>query len=30
MGRSMDELAAIFDAVGDHPRLGLCLDSCHL
>ena len=30
MGRSLDELAAIFDAVGDHPRLGLCLDSCHL
>jgi deoxyribonuclease-4 len=29
IGRSVDELAAIFDAVGGHPRLGLCLDSCH-
>ncbi len=30
IGRSMDELEALFDALGDHPRLGLCLDSCHL
>jgi deoxyribonuclease-4 len=30
IGRSLDELAALFDAVGPHPRLGLCLDSCHL
>jgi deoxyribonuclease-4 len=30
IGRSIDELVALFDAVGDHPRLGLCLDSCHL
>jgi deoxyribonuclease IV len=29
MGRSIDELAAIFEAI-DHPRLGICLDSCHL
>ncbi len=29
MGRSVDELVAIFDRI-DHPRLGLCLDSCHL
>jgi deoxyribonuclease-4 len=29
IGRSIDELAALFDAVGGHPRLGLCLDSCH-
>ena len=29
IGRSIDELAAIFRRV-DHPRLGLCLDSCHL
>ena len=29
IGRSIDELAAIFDAVGGHPRLGVCLDSCH-
>ncbi len=30
MGRSIDELAAIFDALGRHERLGVCLDSCHL
>ena len=30
MGRSIDELAAIFDALGGHERLGVCLDSCHL
>jgi deoxyribonuclease-4 len=30
MGRSIDELAAIFDALGRHERLGICLDSCHL
>jgi deoxyribonuclease-4 len=30
MGRSVDELVALFDAVGGHQRLGLCLDSCHL
>src|SRR6478672_8846657 len=30
IGRSLDELAAIFDALGGHERLGLCLDSCHL
>jgi deoxyribonuclease-4 len=29
IGRSIAELAAIADAVGRHPRLGLCLDSCH-
>ncbi len=29
MGRSVDELVAVFDRI-DHPRLGLCLDSCHL
>ena len=29
IGRSTDELAAIHAAVGHHPRLGLCLDSCH-
>ena len=26
----MDELATIVDRMGRHPRLGLCLDSCHL
>jgi deoxyribonuclease-4 len=30
IGRSLDELAALFDRLGHHPRLGLCLDSCHL
>ena len=30
VGRSLDELAAIYDAVGRHERLGVCLDSCHL
>jgi deoxyribonuclease-4 len=29
IGRSIDELAQLFDRF-DHPRLGLCLDSCHL
>lgn len=29
IGRSVDELAALCEAVGRHPRLGLCLDSCH-
>jgi deoxyribonuclease-4 len=29
IGRSTDELAAIHDALDGHPRLGLCLDSCH-
>ena len=30
IGRSTDELAAIFDRLDRHPRLGLCLDSRHL
>jgi deoxyribonuclease IV len=30
LGRSFDELAALLDAVGGDPRLGVCLDSCHL
>jgi deoxyribonuclease-4 len=30
IGRSVDELATIFDALARHERLGLCLDSCHL
>jgi deoxyribonuclease-4 len=29
IGRSVEELAVIFDALGRHERLGLCLDSCH-
>ncbi len=30
IGRSIDELAALFEALDRHPRLGVCLDSCHL
>ena len=30
IGRSLDELASIFDALERHERLGVCLDSCHL
>jgi deoxyribonuclease IV len=30
IGRSLDELAVIFDALDGHKRLGICLDSCHL
>ncbi len=30
LGRSFEELAALFEAAGGDGRLGLCLDSCHL
>jgi deoxyribonuclease IV len=30
IGRSIEELALIFDRLKGHPRLGVCLDSCHL
>jgi deoxyribonuclease-4 len=30
VGRSIEELAVIFEALGGHERLGVCLDSCHL
>jgi deoxyribonuclease-4 len=30
IGRSVDELAVLVDRLDGHPRLGLCLDSCHL
>ena len=30
IGRSLEELEALFDALDGHPRLGVCLDSCHL
>jgi deoxyribonuclease-4 len=30
IGRSAEELEAIVQRLGGHPRLGLCLDSCHL
>jgi deoxyribonuclease IV len=29
IGRSVDELATIFDRLDRHARLGICLDSCH-
>jgi deoxyribonuclease-4 len=29
IGRSVAELAALVDAAGRHPRLGVCIDSCH-
>jgi deoxyribonuclease-4 len=30
MGLDFDELGAIVDAAGRHPRLGLCMDTAHL
>jgi len=30
IGRSLDELATLFDRLDAHPWLGICLDSCHL
>jgi deoxyribonuclease-4 len=30
IGRSISELATIFERLDRHPRLGICLDSCHL
>lgn len=30
IGRDLDELVAIWEALDRHPRLGLCLDTCHL
>jgi deoxyribonuclease-4 len=30
IGRSLDELVALFDACDAHERLGVCLDTCHL
>lgn len=30
MGRSLEELAALIERLDAHPRLGVCLDSCHL
>jgi len=30
IGRSLEELAALYEAAERHPRLGVCLDSCHL
>ncbi|HEV8461632.1 MAG TPA: deoxyribonuclease IV [Gaiellaceae bacterium] len=30
VGRSLEELETLMDRLDKHPRLGLCLDSCHL
>jgi deoxyribonuclease-4 len=30
IGRSIEELAVLFERLDRHPRLGICLDSCHL
>jgi deoxyribonuclease-4 len=30
IGRSLEELATLIERLDGHPRLGVCLDSCHL
>jgi deoxyribonuclease-4 len=30
IGRSLDELETLLERLDRHPRLGICLDSCHL
>src|SRR6516162_618084 len=30
IGRSVEELATIYERLDRHERLGVCLDSCHL
>jgi len=30
IGRSLEELTALYEALDHHERLGVCLDSCHL
>ena len=30
IGRSLGELQTLFDRLDGHPRLGICLDTCHL
>ncbi|HEX7609483.1 MAG TPA: deoxyribonuclease IV [Solirubrobacteraceae bacterium] len=30
LGRSLEELAQLAEAAGGEPRIGVCLDSCHL
>jgi deoxyribonuclease-4 len=30
MGTTIEEIAVVIDELGRHPRLGLCLDTCHL
>lgn len=29
IGRDVEELARVFAAVDEHPRLGICIDTCH-
>jgi deoxyribonuclease IV len=29
LAATIDDLAAVFDALESHPRLGVCLDTCH-
>ena len=29
IGRTTEELAQLFECVGEHPRLGICIDTCH-
>jgi deoxyribonuclease IV len=30
IGRSLEELVTLYERLDRHPRLGICLDSCHL
>jgi deoxyribonuclease IV len=30
LGWRFEQMAAVFEGVGDDPRLGICLDTCHL
>jgi len=30
IGRSLEELHVLLERLDNHPRLGICLDSCHL
>jgi deoxyribonuclease-4 len=30
IGRSLEELGTLYERLDGHPRLGVCLDSCHL
>lgn len=30
LGRDFDQLAALIELAGAHPRIGVCLDTCHL
>jgi len=30
MGVGLDEIEAVVDVIGRHPRVGVCLDTCHL